>query len=202
MNYLTTSGIKDFEPLEILINRLEYNKVETNDNNLIISFIPWSKKYLNYLDNLNHAIQLIPDGWWFHISHLEVSVNPTSNVGNLPITISNDYRLNGRPVEYKHHLWGDKNKISKAICIAVLRARLASIIKNEAVLTKRRYVVQTGNGPMFADLDGSLKELPYNTWIQHDTGEWLTYKDSNNLRTFFKDLKEIDYPEEDNEEEI
>lgn len=71
---------------------------------------------------LDAAIGLIPDGWWWHMSHLEVVVIPTYDVPNSPVSNSKLYDFFGKPVGYSAMCW-DRKELPVALCEALLKAR-------------------------------------------------------------------------------
>lgn len=123
-----------------------------------------------YTKSIDAAITLIPHGWWWHISHLEAQVCPSHPLPDIPIDNAIDYYPTGRPIQYSCSLFGNRNALAVAVCKAMLLAHLALKTKAKAIENKRKYLIQTGSGPMLVDIDGSLKELPAGTWLSK-TGE-------------------------------
>ncbi len=121
--------------------------------------------YTKYLDV---ALYLIPHGWWWHISHLEVSVCPNRPEPDIPISNATDYTCTGRPLEYKVMLWGQREALPSAVCATVLLAICALKTKAAAIRNKRMYLIQTGSGPYLVDQDGKVKDLPYRKWLNKD----------------------------------
>jgi hypothetical protein len=140
------------------------------------------------------AIGLIPLGWRWHFSHLEAEVMPTDACPGVPMSNAGEYHFNGRPLGYGAMLMGSRALIPSAVGLAVLRARLAQLLKAAAVRDGRMYLVQTGNGPWIADLDGRLKEMPAGAWLS-DEGEMIARKDAFPQYSFQE-------PEEDEEDRL
>ena len=130
-----------------------------------------------YTSDLNAAISLIPAGWWWHISHLEVEVIPNRPDADIPISNAHDYHFTGKPIGYGCHLWGVRDAIPSAICSAVILARCALKAKAAAIRDERMYLIQTGTGPMLVDRDGSVKELPSKGWLSFD-GRLIAHQDA------------------------
>ena len=72
--------------------------------------------------SLMSAISLIPEGWWFHLSHLEAKVIPTHDIEGAPVSNSNMYDFFGKPVGYSAISW-DRSQLPVALCEALLKAR-------------------------------------------------------------------------------
>jgi hypothetical protein len=89
------------------------------------------KQRLSFTSDLGAAISLIPDGWWWHLSHLEAKVTPTSPVKGAEKMLSNGHRYDdrGRPIGYDVQMYGERDRIPLALCGAIVLA-VASL--NEA----------------------------------------------------------------------
>lgn len=72
--------------------------------------------------DLDRAIAAIPDGWWWHLSHLEAKVTPTVPVPGAPVSNGGMYDFYGRPVGYSAMCW-DRQQLPAALCEALLKAR-------------------------------------------------------------------------------
>lgn len=72
--------------------------------------------------DLDAAVAAIPDGWWWHLSHLEAQVTPTVNVPGAPVSNGTMYDFYGRPVGYSAMCWG-RGELPAALCEALLKAR-------------------------------------------------------------------------------
>ena len=72
--------------------------------------------------DLQAAVSLIPDGWWWHLSHLEANVTPTKDVPGAPISNSTLYDWYGRPVGFRAMCF-DRDGLPAALCEALLKAR-------------------------------------------------------------------------------
>lgn len=121
-----------------------------------------------YTSSMDAALLAVPPGWWWHLSHLESQVMPTSHWHDAPVSDAMDYHFNGRPLAYSCATYGSRDKIAISICIAALRARLGLLLKARALAEGRMYRVQTGDGPYIAGLDGKLLEMPQGSWINDD----------------------------------
>jgi hypothetical protein len=73
--------------------------------------------------DIRAALQLIPDGCWWHLSHLEASITPTSElVGGAPVSNAARYDQWGRPISYSAMAWS-RDQLPVAICEALLKAK-------------------------------------------------------------------------------
>lgn len=80
--------------------------------------------------DLGAAVDLIPSGWWWHISHLEAQVLPTvPGDGRLAGVISNGrfYEKSGRPTAFTS-LSFERENLPRAVCCAYLKARRALLL--------------------------------------------------------------------------
>lgn len=73
--------------------------------------------------NLKLALDLIPKGWWWHISHLEVKITPTGPSEFAQVSNAVDYDENGYPLSYRAMYFGNRDDIPRCICEAMLKAR-------------------------------------------------------------------------------
>ena len=135
------------------------------------------KKDAPYTSSLGDAVGLIPPGWWWHMSHLEVEVIPTTPVPGIPASDGQDYHFNGRPLGYSCSVWGSREALPAATCVAVLLARLGLLLKARAKSEGRMYLVQTGHGPRIADRTGRLLDMPADAWLDRD-GNLVARKDA------------------------
>lgn len=73
--------------------------------------------------DLAAAISLIPDGWWWHLSHIEATVTPTCPAPGMEGLVSNgaSYDGYGRAVSYSS-LLPDRAALPLAVCTAVIMA--------------------------------------------------------------------------------
>lgn len=72
--------------------------------------------------DLDRAIAAIPDGWWWHLSHLEAKVTPTVAVPGAPVSNGGMYDFYGRPVGYSA-MCHERGELPAALCEALLKAR-------------------------------------------------------------------------------
>jgi len=73
--------------------------------------------------DLAAAISLIPEGWWWHISHLEAQVIPTRPAPGMEGLVSNgaSYDGYGRPVTYRA-MCHDREDLPLSVCTAMIMA--------------------------------------------------------------------------------
>jgi hypothetical protein len=160
--------------------------------------IPADKRHLvpAYTSLTDAAMRLVPPGWWWHVTHLEVEVLPTSPWPDAPISDALDYHFNGRPLGYGCSYFGARDKIALAVCIAALRARLGLLLKAKAKAEGRMYLVQTGNGPRIANVDGKLIGMPAGAWLDDD-GKLIARKDAFPQYAFMEPQRGPEDEEED-----
>lgn len=72
--------------------------------------------------DLDAALLLIPRNWWWHLSHLEAKIIPTTPVKGAPIDNANLYDFYGRPVGYTA-MCHSRQDLPVALCEALLKAR-------------------------------------------------------------------------------
>lgn len=72
--------------------------------------------------DLDVAISAIPDGWWWHLSHLEAEVVPTRGVPGIPVSNGTLYDFYGKPVGFTA-MCLDREDLPRAMCEALLKAR-------------------------------------------------------------------------------
>jgi len=135
-----------------------------NDTN-VLNRLRFDPERLSYTSSMD-AFQLITPGWWWHVSHLGVTVIPNAPDMQVPISNAIDYDRHGRAFEYHSHLWGDeREKIPRAVAAAALKAHRALFLKRLAFTDNRMYLTQTGKGPRLVNPDGRITDLPYQSWL-------------------------------------
>lgn len=130
-----------------------------------------------YTSSTDAAMLLVPVGWWWHLSHLEARVIPTSPWPGMPVSDSMDYHFDGRPLAYACMYFGVRERMAIAVCIAALRARLGLLVKAKAKAEGRMYLVDTGNGSRIANVDGKLLDMPDGSWLTED-GKLIARKEA------------------------
>lgn len=110
------------------------------------------------------ALSAVPGDWWFHVSHLTCEVVPTATDPCVPWHNSQFYRENGSPVRFRHTPVGRAN-VAHALLCARLKAARAQLRTRRAVLLQRHEHVDTGDGPMVACPDGTLREIHYDEFL-------------------------------------
>ena len=81
-----------------------------------------------YTASIDAAMTTVPEGWWWHISHLEASVLPAAECKDIPVSNGVLYERDGRPVKFTSHIFHNRQRVSPAICCAALKARRALLL--------------------------------------------------------------------------
>jgi hypothetical protein len=71
--------------------------------------------------NLQAAISLIPRDWWWHLSHLEAKVIPTTPVNGAPVSNAQLYDFYGKPIGFAA-MTHERSTLAVAVCEALLKA--------------------------------------------------------------------------------
>ncbi len=71
--------------------------------------------------DLDAAILLIPRDWWWHLSHLEAKIIPTTPLKGAPVSNSQLYDWYGKPVGYSA-MCHERQQLPAAVCEAMLKA--------------------------------------------------------------------------------
>lgn len=88
------------------------------------------KRYLPRLEPARYtlsfdlALLLLPANWWWHASHLETKVIPTSPVKGAEAVLSNAGRYDdeGHPIGYTTMIAWDYNRLPLAMCASIVSA--------------------------------------------------------------------------------
>lgn len=73
--------------------------------------------------SLSDALSLVPEKWWWYISHLEACITPTVNAPGFEGLMSNAgaYDKRGKVISYRSSHY-DRSALPSAICAAMLKA--------------------------------------------------------------------------------
>lgn len=103
-----------------LINRLELSEFGLDAE--VMKALKWNETDIHPTTSLPDALSLIPVTWWWHISHLQAVVIPTSDVKGMPFSNASRHDKKGRPITYRSDAHYDRSKLPAAICAAMLKA--------------------------------------------------------------------------------
>jgi hypothetical protein len=125
-------------------------------------------KPLPYSSDLLAALDTIPQGWWWHLSHLECCITPNAPGPLIPVSNATDYKHDGRPIGYSAGFYGRRTELPLLVIEARLKALMALLRKRRAVECGNYQHVDTGNGPLVATPEGKLSEIHYNRFLTAD----------------------------------
>lgn len=120
----------------------------------------------NFIGDMGIALSTIPQGWWWHISHLECAIIPTFNDPLIPLQNAQFYRIDGSPIRYSVQSWGD-DRSNLPIVIVTARLKVAmAILRVELAKQDQNYqFIDTGCGPMIATPNGTITEIPHGKYL-------------------------------------
>ena len=108
-----------------LVDRLERGETGHNiDSAVIAALKAGGSGALSPNTDIFHAIKLIPEQWWWHVSHLGAEIIPTTPAPGLESVLSNATRHgpDGRPIRYNAMAHYDRQALPRAVCAAMLKA--------------------------------------------------------------------------------
>ena len=103
-----------------LIDRLHHGEADLDAE--VMKALNWNETSILPTIELKDALSLIPETWWWHISHLEACVIPTTPPEGLPFSTAKWRNKKGRPITYRSDAHYDRTRLPSAICVAMLMA--------------------------------------------------------------------------------
>lgn len=137
-----------------------------NVNTKLISILSPNSPNESYISangsNLDSMIKYISKDYWYHWSHLEFSIIATAIDKTLPISNATDHFDDGKPISFYEPIQATNMDTFILNCIivrAILKQKLAQLIKQQSLLDDKYHHVPSGHGPLLA-YRGKLIKFP------------------------------------------